>query len=174
MFQFCKENIQNTIFKFTSKADIDNARVILKERFEGVTGVPGTRSFHEFPAIYLYSNEMKRTSEDKEPSYAYNFKNQTKQNSVVQVLDYVSCLYDNKWWVGIITNVDKEDVQVKFMHPSGSSKSFQWPHTDDICWVPNDHILCKTDIPITSLGRFYSILEHDRKLTGEQFLSVKQ
>ena len=77
--------------------------------------------------------------------------------------------------VGIITNVDKEeeDVQVKFMHPSHPSRSFQWPHVDDICWVPHDHILCKIDISITSSGRFYSILEHERKLTEEQFLSVK-
>ena len=118
---------------------------------------------------------MKRTSKDKETSYVHNFKNPTKQNSVVQVLDYVSCLHDNKWWVGIITNVDKEeDVQVKFMYPSGPSRSFQWPHVDDICWVPNDHILCKIDIPITLSGRFYSILEHDRKVTEEQFLYVKQ
>ena len=41
-------------------------------------------------------------------------------------------------------------------------------------WDPNDHILCKTDIPKTSLGRFYSILEHYRKLSEEQLLSVKQ
>ena len=57
----------------------------------------------------------KKISEDKEPSYVHNFKNQTKQNSVVQVLDYVTCLYDNRWWVASITNVDKEDVQAKFM-----------------------------------------------------------
>ena len=119
---------------------------------------------------------MKRTSEDKEPSYVHNLKNQTKQSSVVQVLEYVSCLYDNKWWMGIITNVDKEeeDVQVKFMYPSSQSRSFQWPHVDDICWFPDDHILCKIDITITSSGWFYSILEHDRKLAKEQFLSVKQ
>ena len=46
MFQFCKENIQNIIFKFISKADVDNTRVILNERFEGLTQIPGTRSFH--------------------------------------------------------------------------------------------------------------------------------
>ena len=97
MFQFCKENIQNIIFKFISKADVDNTRVILNERFEGVTRILGTRSFHEFSPIDQYSVEMKRTSEDKEPSYVHNFKNQRKQNSAVQVLD-VSCLYDNKWW----------------------------------------------------------------------------
>ena len=64
---------------------------------------------------------MKRTNEDKKPSYVHNFKNQTKKNSVVQVLDCISCLYDNKWWVSIITNVNKEeeDVQRKFVHPSG-------------------------------------------------------
>ena len=60
-----------------------------KKRFEGVTRIPGTRSFHEFSPIDQYSIEMKRTSEDKEPSYVHNFKNQTKQNSVVLVLDYV-------------------------------------------------------------------------------------
>ena len=51
-----------------------------------------------------------------------------------------------------ITNVDKEeeDVQVKYIYPSGRSRSFQWLHVDDICWVPNDHILCKIDIPKTS------------------------
>ena len=77
--------------------------------------------------------------------------------------------------MGIIKNVDKEeeDVQVKFMHPSHPNSSFHWPHEDDICWVPNDHILCNIDIPITLSGRFYSILEHDRKLTDEQFLFAK-
>ena len=65
-------------------------------------------------------------------------------------------MYD-KWLVGIITNLDQEEehVQVKFMHSSGPSIYFQWPHVDDICW-------------------FFSILEHDRQLTEEQFLSVKQ
>ena len=52
----------------------------------------------------------------------------------------------------------EEDVQVKFMHPYGLSRSFQWPHVDDICLVSNDHNLSKIDIPITSSGKFYSIL----------------
>ena len=82
MFQLCKENIQNVIFKFISKADVNNTRVILNERFERVTRIPCTRSFHEFSPIDQYSIEMKRTSEDKEPSYVHNFKNQTKQNFV--------------------------------------------------------------------------------------------
>ena len=113
------------LFKFVYKADADNTRVILNERFEGVTWIPGTRSFHKFSPIDQYFIELKKTSKDKEPSYVHNFKNQTKQNSVVQTLGYVSFLHDKKWWVGIITNLDtEEDVQVKFMHPSSTSRSF--------------------------------------------------
>ena len=81
MFQFCKENIQNTTFKFIYKIDGDNTRVILNERFEGVTWIPGTRSFHEFSKIDQYSIEMKRTSEDKEPSKFRTLK--IKQNKVL-------------------------------------------------------------------------------------------
>ena len=75
MFQFCNENIQNIIFKFISKADVDNKRVILNERFKGATEIPRTRSFPEFSLIDQYSIKMKRSSEDKEPSYVPNFKN---------------------------------------------------------------------------------------------------
>ena len=77
-FQFSKEDIQNIIFKFISKPDVDKTRVILNERFEGVTRISGTRSFHKLSPIDQYSIEMKRISEDKEPSYVHNFKNQTK------------------------------------------------------------------------------------------------
>ena len=77
--QFCKENIQNIIFKIISKADIDNTRVILNERFEEVTQIPGETSFHEFSPIDQCSIEMKRTSEDKEPSYVHSYvQNQNK------------------------------------------------------------------------------------------------
>ena len=80
--------------------------------------------------------------------YDHNFKNQRKQNSIVQVLDYVSCLCDNKWFEGIIANANKEeeeDLQVKFMYLYGPSRSFQWLHIADIYWVPNDCISCKTE-----------------------------
>ena len=81
-----QENIQNIILKFISKADGDNTRLILNDRFEGVTQVLGTRSFHKFSVIDQYSIEIKLTSQYKESSYVHNFKYQTKQNSVVQVI----------------------------------------------------------------------------------------
>ena len=55
LFQFCSENIQNIIFRFISKADVDNTRVILNERSEGVTRISGSRLFDEFSQIDEYS-----------------------------------------------------------------------------------------------------------------------
>ena len=49
MFQFYKENIQNIIFKFISKADVDNTRVILKKKFERVQQIPGRNHFMNSP-----------------------------------------------------------------------------------------------------------------------------
>jgi len=86
-------------------------------------------------------------------------------------------MYDAKWWVGVVIDVDeegKEDVQVKFMHPPGPSRSFKLPNIDDVCWVPNEHMLCKIGIPNTTSGRTYTIATNDRELTEERFQSTKQ
>ena len=69
------------IFIFTSKAAVDNTRVILNEIFEGVTRIPGTKLFHEFSPIDQYSIEMKRKSEVKEPSMFINLK--IKENKIL-------------------------------------------------------------------------------------------
>ena len=47
------------------------------------------------------------------------------------------------------------------MHPHGPSPSFVWPSFEDICWVPNNHILCKIDSPPTKTGRSYVVSEAD-------------
>ena len=56
-------------------------------------------------------------------------------------------------------NKEEADVSVKFMQPNGPSLSFKWPSKDDICWVPNIHIIFKIDIPRTETGRTYHLLE---------------
>ena len=47
------------------------------------------------------------------------------------------------------------------MHPHKSSPSFVWFSFDDICWVPNNHILCKIISPTTKTGRSYVASEAD-------------
>ena len=176
MFNFCRDNILNITFKFISQDEVNDTRDFLTSRFEGILRIPETRSFHEFIPLSKSSIQVKRTSEDPEPSLVHNFKKGTQERDIIQVeiLDYVTCLYDNKWWVGIKIGIDREeeDMQIKFMHPPGPSRSFQWPNIDDICWVPNEHILYKIDIPTTSSGRSYNIKQEDRKQTEKLFLLI--
>ena len=56
-------------------------------------------------------------------------------------------------------NREEADIAVKFMHPHGPSASFKWPSRDDICWVPNAHIVCKINKLLTDTGRPFNLAE---------------
>ena len=42
-------------------------------------------------------------------------------------MDYITCFYDEFWWVGIAEDVSELDIKVRFMHPHGPVKNFFWP-----------------------------------------------
>ena len=60
-------------------------------------------------------------------------------------MTYVTCLYDSFWGGGLVTQVDVEQggVKVQFMFPYGPRKTFNWPETEDSCYVPIKNILCQ-------------------------------
>ena len=64
-----------------------------------------------------------------------------------------------KWFVGVIKEVcdEERDIQVKRMHPSGPSKSFQWPQMEDLVYVLYDDVICKIVAPSTRTGRIYTV-----------------
>ena len=116
---------------------------------------------------------MKYCSKDQEVATTFSFLNEYKvsdavksneeQSENVKALDFVSCYYDNYWWIGLILEKDdhQEDSRVKFMHPYRPSPSFVWPSFEDICWVPNNHILCKIDSLTTKTDRSFAVREAD-------------
>ena len=101
--------------------------------------------------------------------------NPSTELGLITAFNHVSCLYEGKWWIGVVTEVNHEedDVSVKFMHPHGPARSFHWPNTDDICWVPKAHIVCKIDIPETISGRQYNISKDDYANVTKTFLKFK-
>lgn len=95
----------------------------------------------------------------------------------IQIGQYVSCLYDGKWWLGNILeiNAEYEDVKVQFMHPPGPAASFHWPVREDVCWVPNAHILCRIQVPTTTRrGRQYKLEEKSREEIVKAFQDIEQ
>ena len=59
--------------------------------------------------------------------------------------EYVACYYDSNWWVGLVQNVncDEKDVEIIFLHPPGTSNSFNWPNRKDVCRVLYKNVICK-------------------------------
>ena len=76
---------------------------------------------------------------------------------------YVSCAYDQQWWIGLvdIVNHDVQDVEIVFLYPHGPARSFAFPQREDRCIIPLKHILCKIKMPSTATGRQYTIDEDD-------------
>jgi len=107
---------------------------------------------------------VKRCSEDSLQTLVHDFKMKLHVTTDY-VLQYVACVYEAEWWVGIILEIDKDqgDVRIDFMHPHGPSQSFYWPHLDDICWVLITHIFCGVEVPSTATGRQYNLREKDKK-----------
>lgn len=46
---------------------------------------------------------------------------------------FVIVHYDSKFYPGLVTDIDRSDVQVKCMHKVGDNR-FVWPLCDDVSW----------------------------------------
>ena len=100
MFEFCENGIHfpNIKFFFVSAEQMKDLRSWLKkERFDGLTSIPGTRSYHQFQLLNDFKLGTKRSSEQENFSYIYSFSNDiTKFNGnpsdTIKPSSYVACV----------------------------------------------------------------------------------
>jgi hypothetical protein len=102
-----------------------------------------------------------------------------KQNHVISVLKdkielkditrFVTCMYDNFWWLGCVLSVSEEsnDVKISFLHPHEPSASYIYPATPHILWLPRSAILAKVS-PNTATGHTYTLTTEETKLTADR------
>ena len=71
--------------------------------------------------------------------------------------EFIACKYDNQIWIGMVINRDRSDndYKVKFMHPPFPSTNYHWPRQSDECYIPESHVVCVIDAPVTPTGRQY-------------------
>ncbi|GBN69707.1 hypothetical protein AVEN_136802-1 [Araneus ventricosus] len=81
------------------------------------------------------------------------------QRSEPSLHNYVACVYEENWWIGLVSEFKEGDYAIAFMHPHRPSETFYWPERQDECPIPSQHILCVIETPeITShTGRLYKI-----------------
>ncbi|XP_065679428.1 uncharacterized protein LOC136081787 isoform X1 [Hydra vulgaris] len=183
MYEFCIEKIKVVNFIYIKGIDLQLQREEQKERYTGVTTLPGTRSFHQF--IHLGDNRVgaKRCSTDTNYTIIHNLKKKQDifQLDTVTLGGYVAVVYDDKWWIGIVTetNLEEVDVKVKFLHPKSPSICFNWPEREDYCFIPYTNILKKLSVPqaCSSSGRNYMFENaeiEEVQVTSEQYCELLQ
>ncbi|XP_064601012.1 uncharacterized protein LOC135467176 [Liolophura sinensis] len=58
----------------------------------------------------------------------------------------VKYMYDGKYYPGIVTGVDEEDVEVKCMSAVGENRFF-WSRFDDVVWYRHEDVICTIPEP---------------------------
>lgn len=77
-------------------------------------------------------------------------------SSLTDLEGYITCEYDEKWWLAEVISIDirKEKVLVNFLHPSGPAPSFVYPQQRDTLYVSINQVLTTVDLT-TPTGRTY-------------------
>ena len=115
----------------------------------------------------------KLTSEDREILQFDFDKWLTKEIDIknIKCLSYVSCIYNTFCCVGIVTevNVHEGDLKIEFLHPHRPRKTFSCPSVMDNCFAPASNISCV----ITFTGRMYQISDTDFEQTLKAYENHK-
>lgn len=129
---------------------------------------------HLYLNINAHEIEGMDTDEVSPSESQEGYKDDTSQNIIVleiSVEDYVVCVYDGKWYIGKILDIDEEDVQVTFMEKAKAM--YKWPLTPDVIWCDKANVIYKIDNlePSGKSERFWKLKADDRNQIQENFLA---
>ena len=178
---FCETSIKGITFIAIDKNDMEKVREDLNERYKLGQTVEGTRSLHHFEPESTSVVKAKYLSAEESFSVTHSFDISEEEvfSNLISSLkpnDYVTCQYDNFWWLALVSTInhDEKDVTCKFMHPHGHTETFYWPARDDIAHVPFSRILMKVSAPKfkSSSGRQYDLSKTELQSTVNAFKIV--
>ncbi len=157
LFEWACGNIPTVIFGYCSIEEYKREQATLERRFVRAQTIPGTRKVHSFVPISkdrLRTRFFSSSTTSKEKRVASS----ESELPLKQISGFVTCLYDEKWWIACVLQVDADhdEVTVNFLHPHGPSRSFRYPQVQDILSIPMSDILTKVD-PRTVTGRVYTL-----------------
>lgn len=171
LYEWSKDNIKNIDFIYSTEKEYEQELAFLKTRFEEAITVKGTQQFHN------YRPKNKSTVFVK----YYSFSQHTKEEIVRKrddaddldlndIVGFVTCVYNNEWWLGCVLGIENEEVKVSFLEPHGPSPSFKYPHIPDVLVLNKTEVLTKVD-PTTQTGRVYNITESESTKASKKLLS---
>ena len=125
MLNVCKEEMSQKKLSGISKGTMGGVYKSFVEWYSRGNTVPGTQSSHHFIPLSSSKIAHKLSSENESHDDTHDFNLPTTfQLCDIRPMTYVTCLYDSFWWVGLVTQVDVEqgDVRVNFCSHMGHVK----------------------------------------------------
>ena len=127
LYMWSQSHIPGINFMWISKDAVATVSQQLASRFDAAKTIPGTRDNH----CYIPNeNQLQVSRVSGVPGFLVNFENIHERHlSDFVPGQFVTCIYDRKWWVGCIgdTSEANDDIQVKFMHPPQNGANLFWP-----------------------------------------------
>ena len=85
----------------------------------------------------------------------------------------MAAIYDNQWYIGMVTERADEhgDVIISFMSRNSSTNIISWPSRKDECAVPLQNVLCLLSAPVVtgSTGRQYKLSQDNLSLVKQKY-----
>ena len=159
LFEWAHSSLKDINFAFVSQDEYDTEERLLLARSEKSKTVPGTHQFHSFSPIPNSRTLLTARHYSLCESHTIVKVSYEEEGDILawhNINGFVTCVYDNKWWLALILQADKDDgeVKVKFLQSSGPSPSICYPTKEDILLIPKSSILTKVE-PRIHTGRTY-------------------
>ena len=165
LFEWAVENIPAVVFKYCTLDDYKKEQVLLEERFQQSRTIPGTRKLDSFVPL-TRSTPSTKVYSSSTTSKAESVTVLGSELDIEQIRGFVTCVYQNQWWVACTIQLDEENIKVSFLHPHGPSRSFRYPSTPEILTIPIGDILTKVDPK--SRGRMYTLTQEENRVATDK------
>ena len=138
LYDWARTSLKAIQFPYCTCAEYSEVRDQLETRFDNSRTIPRTRQY------LVVSSEIVQV---RKFSASTTFKGEkvNKQGSELKletISDWVTCMYNNNWWLAFVLDldVDNSKVKVTFLHPQGPACSYKYPTIPDVLTVPSSHI----------------------------------
>ena len=172
LFDWATIAISAVHFEYCTIQDYEREKENLEQRFQASRTIQGTRKLHSFVP----------TSKDTVAVKPYSASTVSKEVKVISVdsevppaniSGFVTCVYEHKWWLGCVLQVEKDDplVTVSFLHPHGPCSSFRYPAAPEVHTLIIRDILTSVD-PRSRSGRVYTLTSIEMKAASAELTKL--
>jgi hypothetical protein len=165
LYKWAQSSMHNPNFDFVTENE-NEEEGLLSSQFATAQTVHGTQQLHAFMPVK--KGVLNTNIYSASPNYTENPVSSVRKdtNQLKDITGFVSCMYDNFWWLGCVLSVSEEsnDVKISFLHPHGPSTSYIYPAMPHIVRLPQSAILAK----VSSNTCIRTLTSEETKLTAQK------